>query len=165
MGQKEFRAIQGIEKGLGLYHSDIDKLGAKEDAWVKIEYNNHSAATQLRVVDREPGWPDDVAWVHPDEAKKLTGLPKLDVDTDPVKVQGYPKINVKTLLFPRSTTLYLVIFAAVFGGIAAVLGGVAQTDLAGNYKTAMGIAAIIFTVMATACSGLATLSQKQSSSP
>jgi len=163
MGQKKFRAIQGIEDGLGLYHSEIDNLGAKEDTWVEIKYNDQSTTTQLRVVDKEPGWPDGVAWVNHDQAKKLKGLPKLDANIDPNEVKNYPEITVRTLLFPRSMTLYLVVFAAVFGAIAAVLGGIAQAGLAGNYEVDMAIVAIIFTVTTTLLSCFATLSQKQSS--
>ena len=155
-----FTPIFGTKTGLGLYEVDIAKLGAKPGDWVEITSKEKAISTQLREVGRYPqlNWKDNIAWIHPDDAKALS----LDgIGFSPINpVTGF-SISVHKHKLPRSKVLYYAIATFILGAIATVLSGLVQANLVGTYIFELGVAAVIFTLLAAAMSGITTLAQRQ----
>jgi hypothetical protein len=158
--QLSFTPIFGTKEGLGLYEDDITKLKAKPGNWVEIKYKDKAISTQLREVGRYPqlNWKNDIAWIHPDDAKKL-GLK--GIGTSPIKPKIGFSIKVHKHRLPRSKVLYYALITLIFGIIATILTGLVQADLVGVYKLEVGAPALIFTILAMIMSALTTHAQKQ----
>ena len=157
----DFTPIFGTKKGLGLYEDDIAKLKAKPGDWVGIEYNGKTTSTYLREIPRYPelNWKDNVAWIHPDDAKELD---LKGIGDSPIKpILGF-SIKVHRHSLPRSKLLYLAIATFITGAIATVLGILVQGKLVPEaYIFPLGMVWLAFTLTASALGLITTVAQKQ----
>lgn len=101
---------------LGIYKSDLDRIGAKNGGWVGVKYQDSGKTISIKTQEREQrtGWPDNLVWIGKQERIDL-GLPDISdrrVGNPPEEL----KVHIWAHFFPRGGDLFRVLFAFITFG-------------------------------------------------
>ncbi|HLC00659.1 MAG TPA: hypothetical protein VJL33_05025 [Candidatus Bathyarchaeia archaeon] len=111
---------------LGVYKSDLTRIGAKDGDWVGVEYNGKTIDMKVRARVKKEGWADNLIWIGKDQREPLN-LPDISACTETSPPKDV-KVDIWKHQFPKGQDLARI-YAAAVTLVLTVLGVVLQGTL------------------------------------
>jgi hypothetical protein len=155
----ELTPIPGDKPEVGIFKSDLTRLGAKKGDWIGVKYNRKSISAEVREVDKSPNFHDHLIWINKAQRDKLE-LPDIS-ENDPLNPPKNIELTVWKHTLPRNPLLYLAVATFLILAMLSVMQTFVQAGIFPQYKTQFGLGLLALSIISAGITAYGVYSQRQ----